>query len=185
MLYYVVVANDISFDYRSLTRNNLQMLDAERKSWMETIIVSYIAGATSLVAIFISIYNSFIEKRRLITEVITKNRIEWIINVRNLLIQFLESYQTSNINDMMLIHNKLSLYMNNYNPQYSKLLNAMKVCYMENLHSQESIEEMIHVSQEVLSAVWTRMKREAGIKRESETDLLIKLHEEFNDGPIC
>ena len=151
---------------------------------MENTMISYVAGVASLIALIISVYNSLIEKRRLIAETITKNRIEWIINVRRLLIEFLDNYYSANAIGMLLVHDKVALYMNNYNPNYNKLLIAMRTCAYDNPQSRESIDSVILLSQEVLSSVWIRMKREAGIKRKNEAAFLNKLQEELNDGPI-
>ena len=51
-----------------------------------------IALITSLMAIVISIINTFISRKKISSEIITKNRVNWISDVRELLKKFLDIY---------------------------------------------------------------------------------------------
>ena len=148
--------------------------------FMDSSFISYIAGFTSLIAIVISIYNATMEKRRLVTETITKNRIEWIKELRQIMICFAESYKSNSKDDMETHFIKLSFYLNHNNKIYERLLSALKDCFNDSVFNDKHNDNLIMASQDVLSSAWIRMKREAGIRWRTEKMHTKQLIHEMN-----
>ena len=146
---------------------------------MESIIISSIAGAASIIALIVSLYNAATDKRRLVTETITKNRIEWLKEIRDMLAAFADAYRLRSHDKMESINDKLELFLNRKNQSYIKLLKAVNMCLQDDSFSLEHRDELIICSQKVLTDTWTRMKREAGIKKETEDKFLKEFFKEF------
>ncbi|MPM49536.1 hypothetical protein SDC9_96266 [bioreactor metagenome] len=142
------------------------------------------AGLVSIMAIFISVYNSVITRRRLIAEAISKNRIEWIRDVRELVTSFLLNYDLGNLTEEKAIFYKLSLYMSTKNSDYKELLGALEECISDDKPKDKHRRDVISSAQVVLTQVWIRMKREAGIDRVSEARFLRKLRKEFEENKL-
>lgn len=137
----------------------------------------------SILSIVIStstlIFNVINERKKIATENITNNRINWIGDVRNLLKDFIEYYINSSIkNDknLIIIKNKLALYMRNNVNSYSELLHQIDIC-IQNGYNENDCNRLITASQNVLSEVWIRMKREAGISLKED----LKYEKMFNN----
>lgn len=128
-------------------------------------IITLIISFSSLI---ISIFTFLVNKRKNINQIITKNRLNWIYQVRLLLQKFLEEYINNESKATMLItRNKIALYFRKDVLSYTKLLNQIDMC-IENEYSKENCDKFILESQNVLSEVWIRMKREAGINKKTD-----------------
>jgi len=129
-----------------------------------------ITGLVSSTAVLISIISLMLTKRQVITGVITKNRIEWINNVREHLMDFLEEY----INEadkikLRVIKSKIEMHIRN-DAIYKTLINNLSKC-IDNLYNEADYGELVAEAQIVLNKSWHRTKREAGIKKKEEKKL--------------
>ena len=124
-----------------------------------------VALVTAIAAFAISLINVILSKKRLSSEIITKNRMDWIAEVRSLVSDFLKIYvENGNNTELKKIRNKISLYMRSGNESYSYLLSQLDYCIASG-YDQSSCDEVIRKAQIVFSEVWIRMKREAGITK--------------------
>lgn len=122
----------------------------------------------SFASIIISILTFLISKRKNTNEIITKNRLDWISQVRTLLQEFLKEYINNEPKANLLItRNKIALYFREGVVSYSKLLNQIDRC-IEYGYDKENCDKLISEGQNVFSEVWIRMKREAGINEKTD-----------------
>jgi hypothetical protein len=138
---------------------------------MNSTIISYIAAISSFIAIIISILNWFIATRRLKVEAITKNRIEWIKDVRNILYLFANAYRHINEEEMSTQYTKLMPFISLPNDVYQELITAMDVCISDRSYDETHSKNLIKSTQDTLKSAWALMKKEAGIilsKKEKE-----------------
>ena len=147
------------------------------------IITACVTGLVSIGALALSIYSVYQVKRKLIADAITLNRIEWIANVRSLLMEFIRIYRSNGTvkEDMEILLCNVKLYMNSHNSYYSNLFKIMQKCIDDDLYIQGNMDEFIKASQSVLNMTWVRMKLEAGITKEVENKLEVKVKEYFPD----
>jgi len=82
---------------------------------------------------------------------------------------------------MLLVYNKLALYMHKLYSPYILLLDALKVCIDNIAVSEENIEKVISISQQVLYEVWKRIKCETGFWKKDESVFTKKIKKEFGD----
>ena len=122
----------------------------------------------SIIALVVSIISIFVDKKKTTLEIITQNRIEWIKEVRNLLKEFIEVYTKNGDNEQFLIiKNKISLYVRDGVTSYKELIEQLNHC-VANGYNQKDCNKLIQKAQNVLSEVWIRMKREAGISKKED-----------------
>ena len=122
----------------------------------------------SFVSLIISIFTFWINKRKNTNEIITKNRLDWIKQVRTLLQEFLNEYISNKPKtDLLITRNKIALYFRTGVVSYSKLLNQIDRC-IEYGYDKENCDKLISEGQNVLSEVWIRMKREAGMNEKTD-----------------
>ncbi len=127
-----------------------------------------IALVTSVSAFLISLINITINKRKISTETISKNRIDWIKDVRELVAEFISLYvNKAPKNEQKIIRNKICLYMRSGVISYSEFLDQMDICINED-YSDENCNKLISKAQIVFSDVWIRMKMESGIKNKDD-----------------
>lgn len=134
--------------------------------------VDVISAASAISAFVVSILSVIISlvinKNEIKTETITKNRIEWINRVRDLISDFLDIYMDESIEKteknkrLSLIKNKISLYLRANVNSYNHLLKSLNKC-IEHGYVNTICNELIENAQLVFSEVWIRAKIESGI----------------------
>lgn len=135
-----------------------------------TLIVAILAFISSVASLIITIVN---ERNRVKTDVVTKNRIDWIKDVRSLMMQFLEIYIEDNYNGdkrkkkLMIISSKINLYFREGVKSYALLTKILNKCANNN-YNDEDLELLIEIAQIAFSDVWVRTKREAGIEKKED-----------------
>lgn len=134
-----------------------------------TLIAAISAFLTSIISIIVTLHN---HQKQVKTETITRNRIDWIKDVRLLVMEFLTIYIDDSLSEnqrnqkLILTKNKICLYLRKEVTSYQNLVNALNVC-IDNKYDTDKCNYLIEKTQEVLSEVWIRTKMEAGItKRE-------------------
>ena len=135
-----------------------------------TLIAAILAFIASIATIIITIVN---ERNRVKTDAITKNRIDWIKDVRNLMMLFLEIYIEDNYNGderkkkLIIISSKINLYFREGVNSYASLTEMLNKC-ADNDYNDEDLKLLIERAQIVFSDVWVRAKREAGIVKKED-----------------
>lgn len=138
-----------------------------------------IALITSLLAFIISLINISINQKKITSEVITTNRINWIIDVRELVKKFIDIYVKDDKSiELTIIRNQIYLYMRQGVTSYSKLIEQLDKCIKQG-YNKQNCDDLILKAQIVFSDVWVRMKREAGIKKQDD-DRIFELFERNN-----
>ena len=128
--------------------------------------------AISILATLISLLSYFNSKRLTTTGSITKNRMEWIKEVRKYCSDFLVEFdqESPDITVLKDIYIKIQLY--GYGNVYMDFFESLK-CGVEFIESNIGVtnyqeknkisQEIMKNSQEILNGVWWRMKREGRI----------------------
>ncbi len=135
-----------------------------------TLIAAILAFVASIATIIITIVT---ERNRVKTDAITKNRIDWIKDVRNLMMLFLEIYIEDNYNGderkkkLIIISSKINLYFREGVNSYASLTEMLNKCANEP-YTDENLKILIGSAQKVFSNVWVRVKREAGITEKED-----------------
>lgn len=126
-------------------------------------IINIITATISIFAFLLSVANFFINKRKIIANTVVENRMQWIIDVRNLMNLFLESYiKQDNKIVLRTIKSKIDLYIIYDNPSYSDFEQKMIHC-IQNKYTESDYRALVSSCQSVLNDVWVRIKLEAGI----------------------
>lgn len=116
------------------------------------------------VSVFTLIFNIRKEKKQMIIQSVTQNRMDWIENVRQLLSEFLCAY-VSNASETELrkLKAKCELYFNN-KEFYNLLIQQMELCCKQPYNSgqPQNYEKLVHHCQYVLARSWERIKMEGG-----------------------
>lgn len=127
---------------------------------MTTLIASLIAAAVSLISVLINIFLT-IRKNR--SEYVTKNRMQWIKEVRSLLGKFLDLYiDGKEKNKLLKVKNKICLYLRDGVISYDNLIQQIDLC-IANGYNDLDCHKLVKCSQVVLNEVWVRIKRETGV----------------------
>lgn len=130
---------------------------------IKDIILIVISILAIIISAFTLIINSFLTKKKISTDIITSNRINWISDVRNLVSQFIEAYTTHKSTDeLTLIRNKICLYLRSNVRSYNSLVKELDVLIADQ-SGENSCNDLILAAQNVFSEVWIRTKREAYI----------------------
>lgn len=149
---------------------------------MDVNIISTISAFSAvLVSIVSLVITLFINKKKIKTETITKNRIEWINSVRGLIMDFLDVYMDESIDSLekrtrlSLIKYKISLYLRSNVKSYDNLIKSLNKC-IENGYEKNFCDALIEKSQNVFSEVWIRAKIESGIstKENKKFEIMFK-----------
>ncbi len=131
------------------------------------LIVAIVLSSLSFVLSAIGIYQA---RRNLILNSITQNRIVWISEVRKLLVEFIEFYKEGNKEKLKIQMYKIELYMRRGVISYDNLAKAMENCCNTD-YCEGNCQQLIFCAQDVLSSVWIRMKREAGMRKREDEQL--------------
>lgn len=126
--------------------------------------ISFITSIFAFVVSVLSlITNIFLTKKQIESEYISKNRMDWIKNVRCLLGNFLELYiDGAQKNELEKIRNKILLYFRENVNSYEKVAEQLDLCINSD-YDKDNVKELIICSQNMLSEVWIRIKRENGM----------------------
>lgn len=139
-----------------------------------TVVLSIITTVTVIVTVIISALNYLLTKKRLISEVISTNRMNWITQVREYCSAFIIELDKAypDIHVLKELQIKILLYGRGGGP-YDKLFNSLErgISVVENQgynidDKQDAVKYIIVATQEVLNDVWKRMKMEAGISED-------------------
>lgn len=134
----------------------------ENKITLAVSILSFIVSIATAITTFINGRNN------IKTKTITENRVIWIKDVRNLVMDFLEVYinQASNKEEkrinLITLSSKINLYFRKNVKSYDDLTNILNKC-IEEEYSDENLQLLIEKSQIVFGDVWKRAKYESGI----------------------
>ncbi len=122
----------------------------------------------SILAFVMSVLNFSLDKRRMISEFIATNRMDWIKTVRELLFDFAKNYYEGSDKDTLRICKlKIDMYTRVNDPAYDELNNILQKCIDEEF-CMTDYDKLIEESQFVLGAPWKRMKAEAGISQRKD-----------------
>ncbi len=126
--------------------------------------ISFITSIFAFVVSVLSlITNIFLTKKQIESEYISKNRMDWIKNVRGLLGNFLELYiDGTQKNELEKIRNKILLYFRENVNSYEKVAEQLDLC-INSVYNKDNVNKLIICSQNMLSEVWIRIKRENGM----------------------
>lgn len=124
-----------------------------------------ISTTLSIIALILTLVNLTFKKQKISNEIITSNRIEWIRSVRSLLAQFVEIYTTTpqDKQSLMIIKYKITLYFRKDVKSYNAVTNQIQKCIDLGSFNTKECDLLVEYAQKMLSEVWIRMKREAGI----------------------
>lgn len=138
-----------------------------------------VSSTLSVIAFILSLINLNYKKQKLSNQIITSNRIEWIRSVRDLLSQFVETYATSpqDRQTLMIIKYKITLYMRKNVISYNDVINQLQKCIDRGSFNAKECDLLVEYAQIMLSDVWIRMKREAGVKPKEDN----KYYKLFNE----
>ena len=136
---------------------------------MDTVLAAAIGA---VVAIVVQLFTRATSKNMIKSDTISKNRVEWIREVREHIKKFLAIYMddtaTSKSEKLDLEKRKISLYMRANVESYRKLLLALDTCVKNPKYNELECDYMIKCAQEVFSEVWIRAKHESGITEKED-----------------
>lgn len=135
-----------------------------------------------ILASCVSIYGYAIieknSKRAVIAEAITKNRMTWIEEVRNLLSDFIAAYMQGNRKgELRILKARIELYCSD-GAEYSPMIESLHACCQDPAFDEKHCQALIENAQKVLNRVWIRVKVEGGITRKEE-ERIMKATDEF------
>ena len=138
-----------------------------------------LAAIIALAAFVVSVVSAMISRTNVITTTISANRIEWIGSVRNLMFDFLKEYRKPDFKKqkLELISAHIMLYLNRKNKEQRQFVSVLQEC-LNYGYSDALYANLVNEAQEVLSSVWVKMKREAGIRRWHEVWITNRLKAE-------
>lgn len=139
-----------------------------------------VSSILSILAFIISVGNFLIERRKVVTESIAINRMEWIKDVRKLMMDFLNAYlQKQSKDKLQILRMRIDLYTRIDSEAYERLNEQLDHC-INNPFSIENYNLLLLECQRVLNSVWRRMKLESGIndKRDKKIQKLIRKMEQ-------
>ena len=140
-------------------------------------IVPIITTILSIMAFLVSVYNLVLMRRKVITEFISANRIEWIKDVRGLMFNFTECYYNRKSKDELRIcKTKIDLYTKMNDPAYNTLDDILEKCIQVEVN-EDDYNKLIEECQNVLGTAWARMKEESGISSRQDK----KMRKKFFD----
>ena len=122
----------------------------------------------SLIALIVSIMNYLNDRNKVISSVVSTDRMKWISDVRNLMFLFLESYLKGSKKDKLkIIKSKIDLYIIYEKDSYKSFEEKLNYC-ISNPYTDEDYRELISETQIMLNKVWVRIKDETGIVKRDE-----------------
>lgn len=136
---------------------------------------------STLVATFISLLTFYFDivkhKKDLIAQAITSNRIDWIMQMRTLVAEFICAYIDQRpTNELQKIKIQIQL-MCRHKVDYDKILECIDTCCKDTENVGANCDALIEVTQYVLQKVWVRIKIEGGQTAKDE----IKIRKQVDD----
>jgi hypothetical protein len=130
---------------------------------------TWIAIAISSLALVVSALSLFLSRRTLMTEVITKQRMEWIHNVRGAVTEFVSAcLQSTDKAEITVKKMRVELFLNYNNQDHLPLIEAMNDCCSCGEVTITYVEKVVESTQKLLNKSWRRMKIESGMSRNFE-----------------
>ena len=127
---------------------------------------SVVVAASAAIVGFFSYHHS---KRKLLTQIITSQRIDWITTVRSLLSDFIDAYTDGkNLKKAHSIRSRIDLHLNLENPDHKILSRKLDYCIKTFGKNKSGKAALTYAAQTVLKYAWKRMKLETGIKPSRE-----------------
>ena len=133
----------------------------------------WITSGFSLLAIIISILSYTHNRRTLKTEIISKQRIDWINNVRSATTELVNTWLHED--DVLKTEEKkyrVELFLNPENKEHKRLIRLLNSDCFKDCADKSSkskyIDEIVSETQALLNNSWRRMKIEAGMSKRFE-----------------
>jgi hypothetical protein len=124
-----------------------------------TIIASILAASFSLL--------SYLHSRRVLaSEILSKQRIEWMEKVRLALFDYISNMRNTrgSIEQVRLSQNKVELYLNPNNEDHKPILNTIKICSEKyGVNCEASIAKLVEEAQVLINIFWRVIKAEVGV----------------------
>lgn len=122
----------------------------------------------SIIALVVSFMNYLNDRNKVISSVVSADRMKWISDVRNLMSLFLEAYIKGTENDeLKIIKAKIDLYIIYEKDSYKSFEEKLNYC-ISNPYTDKDYRELTKETQIVLNKVWVRIKDETGISKRDE-----------------
>ena len=123
----------------------------------------------SFISLAISWYNAYYKTKAFQADNITKNRLLWISEVRNLIALFIDTYigyikKPDEAIELERIAAKIRLYLRSNDADYEALTDALENCIKEG-YCEATLNALITAAQNVLNDVWLRVKAETMISK--------------------
>ena len=123
--------------------------------------LNMVTAIASLLAIVISVL-TFIHacrssRRTAIIQIISKERMSWISQMREAFLCFEQSYRASNVNGMKDARAKLESLMRRDTSEYCYFLEHIDHC-IKNLYSASDYDLLVGLSSYILARAWQRVK---------------------------
>ncbi len=126
------------------------------------LLITFTASAIAAIFSFLSYRQS---KSAIISDVISRQRIEWMQNVREATIGYISIIRnpSSTIEMVLASQNKVELYLNPNNKKHKSFLNTIDICTKQfGKDNNSNISELIRDTQTLLNTFWRLAKIEAG-----------------------
>lgn len=131
-------------------------------------IITILPIAISSLALIISFINYLNDRNKVISSIVSADRIKWISDVRGLMSNFLELYiKRSEQDKLKIIKSKIDLYIIYEKDSYKNFEKKLNYC-ISNPYTDEDCRELVTETQIMLNQVWIRIKNEAGILKTDE-----------------
>lgn len=130
----------------------------------------------SMIALIVSFMNYLNDRNKVISSVISTDRMKWMSDIRNLMSLFLESYiKGGEIDNLKIIKAKIDLYIIYEKDVYKGFEGKLSHCTL-NPYTDKDYKELLNETQIMLNGVWIRIKDEAGILKRDENRINKLLH---------
>ncbi len=126
----------------------------------------YVSAIVASLAFVLSILNFFHSRRSLFVDTISKQRVDWITNIRVTVREFIYAYiDGDDANDLLKKKYAVELWLNSKSTEHAKLLGLLDQCMMGDKNQKEAnIQALIEETQHLLNLNWGKMKNEAKYK---------------------
>ncbi|MDE7299406.1 MAG: hypothetical protein K2N94_11345 [Lachnospiraceae bacterium] len=131
-------------------------------------IMNVVTIILSILAFIISFMNYLNSRKKIISDIVSQDRIKWISDVRSLTSCFLEKYISGgDEKELRVIKSKIDLYIIYGKEVYASFENKLNHCILHPYNNKD-YEDLVTETQIMLNGVWVRIKNEAGITRRGE-----------------
>ncbi|MCL1944453.1 MAG: hypothetical protein FWF56_01395 [Firmicutes bacterium] len=139
-----------------------------------TTLTPTLAFVGTFVTIFMTIKNAQSTRKAALITAYINAKIEHIKNFKVYLQMFLDEYITNSIQDpqkLMVIKAKIDTSMLGDEEAYKPFHDYLENCMVSEF-SMEIYTNMMHIGEEVVDAIWDKIKLETGLNLNAETSLL-------------